>query len=71
MAYGIIRSLKGGVCTVADPFAGECAVRCLENNEEISCETDADGNLSFETSPTYEYAVERRGKPLESFPVRG
>ncbi len=70
VAYGIIRSLKGGVCTLADPFDGECVIRCLENGEEIPTTKDADGNLSFETTPTYEYAVERRGKPLESFPVR-
>ena len=71
VAYGIIRSLKGGVCTVADPFGGECVVRCLENGEEIPCQKDADGNLSFETAPMFEYAVERRGRPLESFPLRG
>ena len=69
VAYGIIRSLKGGVCAVADPFGGECVVRCLENDEELPCEKDADGNLSFETAPMCEYAVERRGKPIESFPL--
>lgn len=69
VAYGIIRSLKGGVCTAADPFDGECVIRCLENDEEIPCKKDADGNLSFETMPMYEYAVERRGRPIESFPI--
>ena len=69
-AYGIIRSLKGGVCTAADPFGGECVVRCLENGEEVPCQKDEDGNLSFETVPMCEYALERRGRPLESFPVR-
>ena len=70
VAYGIIRSLKGGICTLADPFDSECVIRCLENDEEITFSKDDDGNLSFETAPMYEYAIERRGRPLESFPVR-
>ena len=61
---------EGGVCTAADPFGGECVVRCLEDGKEILCEKDADGNLSVETAPMCEYALERRGRPLESFPVR-
>lgn len=70
VAYGIIRSLRGGVCTSADPFDGEGIVRCLDTNEEIAIARDTDGNLTFETKAMHEYVLERRGIPLESFPVR-
>ena len=72
---GLIYYVKDGkVCKIEgdplDPCAnGRLCMRCLENDEELPCEKDADGNLFFETAPMYEYAIERRGKPIESFPM--
>ena len=68
VAYGIIKSLKGNPCTVANPFGDDLSVRCLENNEEIEYVTNGD-NITFETVAEYEYAIERKSQRIESFPV--
>ena len=68
VAYGIIRSLRGNDCTVANPFGADAVIRCLENNGEIAYTTDGD-NLTFATLPEYEYVIEHRSRPLESFEV--
>lgn len=69
IAYGIIRSLRGNDCTVANPFGTDAVIRCLENNEEVAFTTDGD-NLTFATLPEYEYVIEHRSHPLESFEMR-
>ena len=66
IAYGIVRSLAGNPCRVADPFAGETRIRDLETGLAAAF-TREDGVLRFETERDHEYAVERKDRPLESF----
>lgn len=70
VAYGIIRSLKGVECTVADPFDGDCVIRCADTGETVPYTKDADGNLTFATAPMHEYYIEKNGRPVESFEIR-
>ena len=65
IAYAIIRSLVGNVCRVHKPFEN-ARVRDLETGEAVDF-TVEDGNLVFPTETAHEYAVERAGRPLESF----
>ena len=58
IAYGIVRSLKGNPCRIADPFPQRTRIRDLEI-----------GVLCFDTANDHEYAVEREDRPLESFEV--
>lgn len=68
-AYVLIRSLRGGECSVAQPFGGEtAAVRDLETGESVGYE-NANGVLRFRTEEKHEYVIERPNEPLESFPV--
>ncbi len=68
IAYGIIKSLRGNKCTIANPFGEDLVVRCLENDEEIAYTADGE-NVSFETKEEHEYVIERKERRLESFPV--
>lgn len=68
VAYAIIRSIRGNLCRVANPFGSNVRVRNLENNELVDFTTENDV-ISFETMSGYEYVVESSERPLESFPV--
>ena len=66
IAYGIVRSIAGNPCRVADPFGGQTRVRDLETGDPVVFETEG-GVLRFATEKGHEYAVERADRPLESF----
>ena len=68
IAYGIVRSLAGNVCRIADPFDGKTRIRDLETGETVD-HTDENGVLCFDTVKEHEYAVERGDRPIESFEV--
>lgn len=68
-AYILIRSLKGNNCRVANAFGEDVRVRNLETGEEVSISAEGE-NIVFETKAEFEYVVENRTRPLESFPVK-
>ena len=68
IAYGIVRSLTGNVCRIADPFDGKTRIRDLETGKTVD-HTDENGVLCFDTVKDHEYAVEQEDRSLESFEV--
>ena len=66
IAYGIVRSIAGNPCRIANPFGGQTRVRDLETGEAVAFEKEGDV-LRFATEAGHEYAVERETRPLESF----
>ncbi len=67
-AYVLIRSIKGNVCRICNPFGEKVRVRNLETGKVVDISFEKE-NIVFETQVQHEYVVESIERPLESFPI--